>query len=425
MRAFAHAFLLASLLAGCRKPAADDAAKPEVEVQAAHPETGAITEEISADATLAPIAQAAILPKVSAPIRRFYVQRGSQVKAGQLLATLENSDLAAAALDNSGALKAAQASYTQATKTTVPEDQTKAQTDLNQAKSTLDLQNRIVQSRQQLFAEGAIPGRDLDTAKSAAVQAQAAFDIAKQKYENVLKIGAKTVLDTAEGQLTSAKGKYLGAEAQLGYTSIRTPISGVVTDRPLFAGETAAAGSPIVTVMDTSSMLAKLHLAQAQAQQLKIGSAATLNVPGIDEPIDAKVSLISPAVDPGSTTVEVWLKAANPKAVLKAGTPVKVTLEGRSASNALLVPTDAIQRSSEGEGKIVMVVAADGTSKKRPVTIGIETKEKTQVLTGIEQGDMVITSGGYGLDEGSKVKVVPASAKPSAAGSDDAHGAKE
>ena len=130
-------------------------------------------------------------------------------------------------------------------------------------------------SRAQLFAEGAIPGRDLDTAKAALVQAQAAHEIAKQHLEAVQKISHKAALESAQGQLTSAKGKYLGAQAQLSYTEIRSPISGVVTDRPLFAGETAAAGNPVITVMDTSALLAKLHLSQIQAQQLSLGAPAT------------------------------------------------------------------------------------------------------------------------------------------------------
>ena len=110
------------------------------------------------------------------------------------------------------------------------------------------------------------------------------------------------------GQPHLRQGKYLGAEAQLSYSEIHSPINGVVTDRPLFAGETAAAGTPAVTVMDTSSLLAKLHLAQSQVQQLEARRRGQLTVPGIDDPVPAKVSLISPALDPGSTTVEVWLK---------------------------------------------------------------------------------------------------------------------
>lgn len=419
-------FLSASLLLqnGCKR-ADDTAEKPVVTVQAVHPATCSITEEINADATLAPVAQAAILPKVTAPVRKFYVQRGSHVKAGQLVATLENEDLAAAEMDNKGAFDAAQGAYAAATQSAVPEEQTRSRLDLEQAKATLDLDNSILEARKQLLSQGAIPGRDYDTARTTALQAQAAYDIAKQKYEALGKVGTSASLESARGQLASAKGKYLGAAAQLSYTEIKTPISGVVTDRPLFAGETAAAGTPVVTVMDTTFMIAKLHIAQMQAQRLSVGSPATITVPGVEEPIDAKVSLISPALDPGSTTVEVWLRVPNPKGSLKAGTSVHATLKGGTVENALLIPTEAVQRSPEGAGKIVMVIGSDGASAKRTVTVGIQTEESTQILSGLKPSDTVITTGGYGLDEGTKVKVGRAEEKDSAAKNDAETGGKE
>jgi HlyD family secretion protein len=409
------------LLGGCKKP--EEAVTPEVVVQAAQPHLGSISESISADATLSPLAQAAISPKVTAPVKKFLVQRGAHVKSGQLLATLENSDLAAAAADNEGAYAAAKASYATATQATVPEDYSKAQLDVAQAKANLDLSQSIVNARTQLFSQGAIPGRDLDTAKAALVQAQATYDIAKQHFESVQKTSNKAALESAKGQLDSAKGKYLGAQAQLSYTEIRSPIDGVVTDRPLFAGETVASGTTLITVMDVSALIAKLHIAQVQAQQLAVGAAATIRVPGVDEPIDAKISLISPALDPGSTTVEVWLRVENAKGKLKAGTPVHASITAHNADKALLLPTEALQTANAGDsgGKYVMVIASDGTAHKHPVNVGIQSAKEVQILSGISASDMVITTGAYALEDGTKVKVeAPADEKPAAGkGGDD------
>ena len=419
--------LCASLLLplGCKKTD-DTTLTPEVYVQAAHPEQGSISDQISADAMLTPLAQSAISPKVTAPVKKFYVQRGAHVRAGQLLATLENSDLAAAALDNKGTYTAAQATYETATKATVPEDFTKAQLDLAQAKANLDLNQSIVNARTELFKQGAIPGRDLDTAQATLVQSKAAYDIAKQHLESLQNVSNKAAIQNAQGNLESAKGKYLGAEAQLSYTEIRSPISGVITDRPLFAGETVAAGTPLITVMDTSALIAKVHVAQIQAQQFAIGAAAKLTVPGIDEPVPAKISLISPALDPGSTTVEVWLRVENPKGALKAGTPVHATITGRTVANALTVPAEAIQTGPDGTSKFVMVIAADSTAHKKAVTVGIQTAEDVQILSGVTASDMVISTGAYGIDENTKVKIgTDPNAKPDdddkpAAGTPDA-----
>ena len=421
------AFLLCAALVaplGCNTKSDDADQKPAalVYVQAAHPEQGSISEQIAGDALLAPLAQAAISPKVTAPVKKFYVQKGAHVRAGQLLATLENKDLEAAAIDNQGAYTAAQASYETATKATAPEDLTKAKLDLAQAKATLDLDQSIVNARRQLFQQGAIPGRDLDTAQATLVQAQAAYDIAQQHLSSLQNVSNKAAIQNAKGTLESARGKYLGAEAQLGYTEIRSPISGVVTDRPLFAGETAAAGTALITVMDTSALIAKLHLAQSQAQQLALGATATLRVPGVNDPVPAKVSLVSPALDPGSTTVEVWLRVENPKGALKAGTPVHATITGRTVPNALTIPSSAVMAAQEGDGKYVMVIAADSTAHKKQVTLGIQTADRVQVLSGIAASDMVISTGGYGLDEGTKVKI---GTDPGAKGDEDEAGAKD
>ena len=393
-----------ALVAGCKKEAAPEV---EVTVQAEHPEQGAIAEHITADAVLAPLAQAAIVPKVTAPVKKFYVQRGSRVKEGELLATLENSDLAAAAMDNQGAYEAAKAAFATATKAQVPEDMQKAELDEAQAKANLDLNQSIVNSRKQLFAQGAIPGRDLDTAQAALVQAQAAYDAASKHLQSMQSVSREAALNSAQGQLTSAQGKLDGAEAQLNYTEIHSPIDGVVTDRPLFAGETPAAGAPLITVMDTSSLLAKTHIAQSEAQQMKVGDEASVQVPGVDDPAPAKVALISPALDPGSTTVEVWLRIDNRKGALKVGTPVKAIVTGKTVAQTLKVPMSAILTAQDGT-KSVMVVGSDGAAHRKPVKLGIEDGDDAQVISGVSLADMVITGGAYALEDGTKVKVGPA-----------------
>ncbi len=309
------------LLQGCSKTNAADAATLVV-VQAEHPEVGEISEHIMADATLSAVAEAAISPKITAPVRAFYVQRGSKVKKGQLLAVLENRDLSAQALDNQGQYAAAQAAFEMQTKAQVPEDYRKAELDVAQAKAQLDLQQQIVDARRKLFAEGAIPGRDYDSSAAALVQARATYDVARNHLDSLKAVSNEASLQQAKGQLSAAKGKYLAAEAQVSYSEVRSPITGIVTDRPLFPGETASSGAPLITVMDTSSLIAKVHLAQTVAQQLKVGDDASVLIPGVEKAVSAKVFLISPALDPGSTTVEVWLRVNNKTGKYKAGTPV-------------------------------------------------------------------------------------------------------
>ncbi|MGC2160288.1 MAG: efflux RND transporter periplasmic adaptor subunit [Silvibacterium sp.] len=410
-------FAVAALvfISGCRKD--ESAPSPQVEVQAVIVHRQPITQHIAADAILSPLSQAVISSQISAPVKRFFVQRGSKVSKGELLALLDNTSLKAAVIDNQGSYDAAQAQYQTATKATVPEDIQKANLDLAQAQANLNLNLQIVKSRKHLFAEGAIPGRDLDTAQAALVQAQASFDLARQHFLAVQQVGGAAALKSAQGDLESAKGKYLGAEAQLQYSEVRSPIKGVVTDRPLYAGETAVAGAPLLTVMDTSSLLAKVHLTQPQAQQLKVGDPASVMVPGIADPVPGKLTLISPALDPGSTTVEVWVLLSNPAGSLKPGTAVHILLAGRTVPNALVVPTGSLVTSPAGK-KAVMVVGVDGIAHMKEVSTGIEDNGFAQVLIGISSGDQVITNGAYALDDGTKVKVVAGTESESGAPGD-------
>jgi HlyD family secretion protein len=392
---------------GCRKnaKATDDAAADDtaVSVQAEHPSVGPISQEIAADAILAPLAQAAIAPRISAPIRREYVQRGARVHKGQLLLTLEDRDLQGAALDSRGSLSQAQAAYATTTEATVPEEVQKAQLDVAQARANLDVANRTAEERKRLLREGAIAGRETDTAIAAAVQAQAAFDAATKHLASVQKVTERTSVETAQGQLTSARGRYQSAAAQVSYAELRSPIDGVVTERPLFPGETATAGTPVITVMETAALLAKLHLAQATAQQLRVGGSAEITIPGEDGPRPATVAFISPALDPGSTTVEVWLQLNNAGGRYRVGTPVHAVIRGYTIAQATQLPPAAILPSDDGS-TTVLVVAPDGTAHKREVKVGLRTAKAVQILDGVSAADTVVTEGGYGLDDGAKVK---------------------
>src|SRR5215469_3261671 len=207
---------------------------PTVTVQVAAVEKTTIEHTVSTQAILFPLQQAAIVPKISAPVQKFLVKRGSVVKQGQLLAVLENKDLSAAAQDTEGAYKQAQAVYETTTAASLPEEIRKAEADAQQAQQVLDAQEKVFESRQKLFEQGALPRKELDQSRVDITQARNQYDIAKTHLEKLLAIGKQDEIKAAEGQRDSAKGKYLGAQAQLGYSEIRSPINGVITDRPLY-----------------------------------------------------------------------------------------------------------------------------------------------------------------------------------------------
>lgn len=393
------------LLASCSKK--EQEAGPEVTVQAAKVEKKAIRQVITTQAVLFPKNQAAVTPKIVAPVKEFYVNRGSKVRAGQLLAVIENRDLAAAATDTKGSYQQAEATYQIETTSALPEEWQKADYDLKAAKENLDAQQKIFDSRQKLFNEGALPRKDYDASIVALTQAKSQYEIAAMHMQALQSAGKKQQLKSAEGQLTSAKGKYEGAAAQLAYSEIRSPINGVVTDRPTYPGETPPPGVPMLTIMDTSSVTAKAHIPQDQAAQLKVGNAATVNGPG-DVQVGGKVTLISPALDPNSTTVEVWVEAPNTDGRLRPGSSANLEMVAQSVNDAIVIPASALLKTPDG-GTTVMVVE-DGKAVQRTVETGIREGDGVQITKGLNGNETVIVQGSYGLPDKTKVKIAAAAA---------------
>jgi hypothetical protein len=171
-------------------------------------------------------------------------------------------------------------------------------------------------------------------------------------------------------------------------------------------------------VMDISSLLAKAHIGQRQAQKLHVGDEMEITTPGVDAPGKGEVVLISPALDPGSTSVEVWVRVPNKGSELKAGTTVKVTMATKTIEDALVVPTAAIVTDSAGM-KQVMLVATDGTAHHRNIELGITQDNETQVTKGLQEGERIVTSGAYAKEDGTKVKISAAEGQWS--GRDRAH----
>lgn len=386
----------------CSKDKGDK--EPTVSVQVVPVEKTTIQHVIKTQAILFPRQQAAIVSKISAPVQKFLVKRGSPVHKGQLLAVLENRDLSAAAQDTQGAFSQAQATYATTTAAGVPEEMQKAEADAQQAQKALDAQEKVYQSRQQLYEQGALPRKELDQSGVDVTQARNQYAIAKRHLDTLQAVGKQQELKAAAGQLESAKGKYLGAEAQLGYSEIRSPIDGVVTDRPLYPGEMAAAGTPIVTVMDIAAVIAKAHIPQADAALLKVGDKGTITVPGLDEPVEGKITVVSPALDPNSTTVEVWLEAKNPKQQLKPGTSVELSLTARTVKDALVIPAAAVITAADGSSA-VMVAGNDGKAHQKAVKLGIRHDDDVQILEGVTDSDKVVSTGAYGLPDNTKVKI--------------------
>lgn len=402
-RLVAAVALVALWLGACSKKAPDDAAEsPATPVQVATAQKQPLDQMITAEAVLYPLTQASITPKISAPVARFLVQRGDHVHTGQLLAVLEDRDLRASAQESKELYDQAEAAYATTANATVPDGLTKAKADLASALQGLDAAKKVLESRQKLLREGAIAQRLVDDAGVAQVQAQAQFDTAEQNLKSLESVGRVEQIKSADAQMQAAKAHYQGAEAQVSYAEIRSPLNGVIADRPLNIGEMASAGSPLFTVVDISRVVARANIPAQQASLLKVGDKATVSGAGGD--ITGKIIVVSPAVDPSTTTLQVWVEAPNAGEKLKLGSTVHVSMNAGVIPDAIVVPVSALLASDEG-GEKVMIAGSDSLAHEQKVEVGVRSGDKVQIISGVKSGDQVITEGGLGLDDKAKIEI--------------------
>ena len=227
----------------------------------------------------------------------------------------------------------------------------------------------MLESRQQLLKEGALAQRQVEEAQVSFAQANGQY-LAAQEHLRVLQaVSKEEQIKTAAAQVEAAKAHHQTLEAQLSYSKIYSPIAGVIADRPLYAGEMASPGTPLLTVMDISSVVARVNIAQALAMPIKVGQPATITLTDTGETVQGKVTVVSPATDPSATTVQVWVQAENPGEHLKPGASVRVGIITEEVKNAMVVPAAAILPGEEG-GTAVLVVGSDSIAHLRKVRRG-------------------------------------------------------
>ena len=355
---------LALLTSACSKKEEKETEAPAT-VQVTAVTQSAIHRVVGGDGALFPRDQASVMPKIAAPVEKFLVNRGDHVKAGQLLAVLESRDLTAEAAEGQAGLQQAESNLRSTSEASVPESVVKAQTDVESARETTEAAKKVLDARTALFKEGALAQRQVDEARVTWAQANAQY-LAAQEHLRVLQgVGRLEQVKTATAQQAAAQAHHDTLKAQLSYAEIHSPIGGVIADRPLYAGEMATPGAPLLVVMDISRVVARVNVPQAQAASVKPGQPATVTMVDNGESVKGAVIVVSPATDPNSTTVQVWIQLENPGERLKPGASVHAAIVTEEVRNALVVPVTAILPGEEG-GTAVLVIDSESNAHLRP-----------------------------------------------------------
>jgi HlyD family secretion protein len=397
------------LAAACaKKPEAEQ--KQVVAVKVARAETMDMPVEVSAPATLFPREQASLSARLTARIRELRARKGDTVRAGQVLAVLENSDLTAARDEAHGAVESAEQSLEKTTSGTLPADIEKSRGQVEATKAALNQALQVHDRRQKLFQEGAIPQRDLMQSETDLAAAQANFDYARKSYELLMSQNRERDVAIARSTLEQARSRLDAAKANLQFTEIVAPFSGSITEQTQYPGDMAQPGAPMFTIVDLSTATARAQVPEDKAGTIRAGQSCTFRPLDAAVPESAgRVTVINKAVDAQRRTVEVWCEISKPGAAVRAGAFGTVAFHISTLPKAVVVPLAAVQ-FDEGTRRGSLFVVENNVAHSREVEGGEIADGKVQIKSGVRAGETVIVEGGYGLPD--KAQVTIAANKP-------------
>jgi RND family efflux transporter MFP subunit len=261
--------------------------------------------------------------------------------------------------------------------------------------------------RQTLYQQGGISLKDLEASQLAYTNALDAYRLALSNAE-INRTGVDpTSQSIAVAKIKQAQEQLANLQVQVSRGTIRSPITGIVTDQFQYDGEFAQAGAKLVTVADISSVIVKAQFADNVVHDLKVGNVVTVYpMEAPDEKMSGSVTLISRSSDPQNRTVEVWARFGNPQGLLPANGAVQFVVESQPVENAVVVPASAVVLdATKGDEGTVMVVSDDMIAHETKVKIGIKQNDKIQIVEGLNGGETVVTEGNYSLPDGTKVEL--------------------
>lgn len=389
-----------------KQSAADEEVNVVVSVRVAKAERESIAAEVTALGTIFPLQEATVSSKIASQIKQMALLRNKAVRQGEVLAVLEARDLQAQRAEAAAAAQEARVNLRNVTGGTIPQTAAQDEKTLRDARANVANARSVYERRLILYEQGGISKKDLDASQLTVTTAENDLRLA----EATSRLHATTMSPNdraaSEARLKQAEDRLATLETQLSYATIRAPFSGVISEQFQFQGEYASPGGKLFTIGDVSEVIVKAPVADTVAAHLKVGDSATVlpqDLPG--EEMTGSISLVSKSSDPQSRTVEVWVNIKNNGGRLHAHSAAKVVVSTQSASDVIVVPTAAVtlDASNGNEGK-VMVVDENSTANETKVTVGIRTKDKMEITSGLQGGETIVIEGNYALPDGTKVE---------------------
>lgn len=380
-RRFRAALLVAAgvfgvLVSGCggdRKAEAEDAAHapsaPVVKVVRRD-----LNNELEIASEFQPLQEIEVYAKVSGYIKKLYVDWGTHVKQGQILAELEIPELQQQLQQDEASARRSEQDLGRSR-----EELNRAQSAYNVAHLTYNRLADVQKSRPELVAQ-----EEIDAAQGKDLEANAGVS------------SAKDAVSAAEQGLLAAKAALGKDQAMFAYARITAPFDGVVTQIYAYTGSLLPAGTSsnkgdlaLCQLSQNNVLRLVIPLPERAVTDVHVGDTVNIEVSGAKDAFTGKIVRLSGQIETQTRTMHTEVQVPNPNYLLVPGMYASVKIPLRSASQALSIPVQAVQSSGSGQGTVLLVNSSNRV-EKREVKLGIETASQAEVLSGLNESEMVI-----------------------------------
>ena len=327
---------------------------------------GSVREEIEITGALKPKEQVDVTTQVTGRITSLNLQVGDYVQKGQVIAQLEDSELGQ------------QVRRAEAAQAVVRANQQQRQAELANAKADLERSQKLVDA-------GLIAKQDYDTKLTA-------YRI----------IESQMALTSAQGDQAAAERREL--QIRMRQMRIVAPMSGYIAQRFVDVGAVVSPSTPIVRLVNLSTLVTVANVPEAQVGKLRVGNRAVVHVDAFGErSFTGRIARIAPVLDPATRSAAVEVEIPNPTGALKAEMFARVNLDLGVERQAVLIPREALVYRGQQAG--VYVVQAK-QPEFRPIETGTTQGQQVEVLSNLTAGTRIVTRGAAMLAEGDQIRVV-------------------
>jgi multidrug efflux pump subunit AcrA (membrane-fusion protein) len=373
-------------------------------VAAAVVERGSMAGAVTYTGTVAPFAEEDIYPRVTGRIVEMPVYPGDAVRAGQVVARLDDVELssrlreAQAMAETSRAGRAQMETDLAAARHGI----TQMEREVAMVEAEVTYARAVIARTERLVGAGAVSRQEYDSDRAMAAAAEAKLEAVRAKLERAraMELSARRKLEAAESMVAQSEASARTARVVRDYVDILAPSTGYVAKRLVAPGVLVQPGMAILKLTQIDRVRLQANVGEKDLPSIRVGSPVKVTTAAGGAPIAARVTTVFPFVDQGGRTAVVEAVVQNTGRRLLPGQFVSMEFTTGEKSNALHVPPGAVSRLG---GTATVWVITDGRAEPVPVTTGVEGPDRVEVVSGLAGGERVVARGHEGLYAGARV----------------------